>query len=198
MNSIEKGKRIMELDEREQKLVEEELRVFVECDKFYEERSQRFGREFSGLSWKHWKSFYNHREDSDGLGRHGSGDWSDLTPSDRFDSVEKVRDAIADGRLHPHSKERPSGYGWVTHIEVCKFFGLPNPRKGQKAKRLKQLEEQVRKLKREILETAKEEEFQKHFSDKLLAEATANLIEAHFKTPATPKSLWDHIDQHEQ
>ena len=150
MNSSEKGKRIMELDEREQKLVEEQLRLLAEYDKLYEERSQRFHREFSGLSWKHWKSFYWHREDSDGLGRHGRGCWGDLTPSDRFDSVEKVRDAIADGRLHPHSKERPSGYGKKAHIEVCRFVGLPGMEVDRKRKRLASIEEEAGRLRREL------------------------------------------------
>ena len=162
-----------------------------------DKRYARFQKEFKGLSCRAFKCFYLHKEL---VGDFNFYDCSanEYKECDEYDTAEKVKAAIISGKLHPKSEPHPRNYGWVTHIEVCKFFGLPNPRKGQKAKRLKQLEEQVRKLKREILETAKEEEFQKHFSDKLLAEATANLIEAHFKTPATPKSLWDHIDQHEQ
>jgi len=115
-----------------------------------DERYARFKKEFKGLGCRAFNCFYLHREDSDGLGRHGRGDWSDLTPSDRFDSVEKVRDAIADGRLHPHSKERPSRYGKKAHIEVCRFVGLPGMELDRKRKRLASLEEEARRLRREL------------------------------------------------
>ena len=114
-----------------------------------DERYERFRKEFEGLGCRAFNCFYLHRVL---VGDFNFYDYSanEYKESDEYDTAEKVKAAIISGKLHPKREPRPRNYGWVTHIEVCKFFGLPNPRKGQKAKRLKRLEEQVRKLKREM------------------------------------------------
>ena len=121
--------------------------------KMWADMDARYGRyckEFKGLSCRALNCFYLHRELVGNHYNYLDSSANEYRDSDEYDTAEKVRAAIKSGKLHPKSKQRPSRYGWVTHIEVCKFLGLPHPRKGVKAKRLKKLEEQVRKLKQEM------------------------------------------------
>ena len=92
---------------------------------------EMYEKEFEGLSVRARNCFF----------LHGDGE---------YDEAEEVIEAINSGKLHPKSRERPRNYGWRVHIEVCQFFGLPDPVTADKCKRLKILEEEVRGLKREL------------------------------------------------
>ena len=150
------------------------------------QKYDRYNKEFKGLSCRPFNCFFLHRELVGDYNLYGDNEYKD---SDEYDTAEKVRAAIKSGKLHPKKEPRPHNYGWVAHVEVCKFLGLPNPRKGQKAKRLKQLEEQVRKLKQEMIETAEEEEFQRVFNKNLIEYAAKTLKLDNYKTPAPLPTL---------
>ena len=152
-------------------------------------RYDRFKKEFDGLSVHAFNCFYRHEElVGKDYGMYSSD--NEYKESDEYDTVEKVKAAIVSGKLHPERKPRPHNYGWRTHIEVCAFVGLLNPVKEKKRKRLKALEKEVRELKREMIETVREEEFQNHFTEKLLTYATQQLIIDSFKEPsALPTKL---------
>ena len=144
-------------------------------------RYDRFKKEFDGLSVHAFNRFYQHREV---VGNYSYYSDNEYKESDEYDTVDKVKAAIVSGKLHPERKPRPHNYGWRTHIEVCAFVGLLNPVKEKKRKRLKALEKEVRELKREMIETVREEEFQNHFTGKLLTYATQQLIIDSFKEPS--------------
>ena len=124
----------------------ETLAKWAELEKRYEQ----FKKEFKGLSCRAFNCFFLHKELVGDYLNYYDYSANEYRDSDEYDTVEKVRVAIKSGKLHHKGTPRPRNYGWVTHIEVCKFLGLPNPRKGHKAKRLKRLEENVRKLKVEL------------------------------------------------
>ena len=160
--------------------------VWEEQCKARDQRYDRYKREFEGLSCRPFNCFYNH---SNMVGEYNLCGNNEYEDSDEYDSAEKVRAAIKSGKLHPKGESRPRNYGWVTHVEVCQFLGLLNPVKERKIKRLKQLREQVRKLKKEMIETAEEEEFQRVFSKNMLEYAVNTLKLDNFKTPAPLPTL---------
>ena len=96
------------------------------------DRYEKYKKSFNGLSCRAFNCFY-------------------LFGDSKYDEAEKVIEAINSGKLHPKSKGRPRNYGWRVHIEVCQFFGLPDPVTADKCKRLKILEEKVRRLKGELV-----------------------------------------------
>ena len=149
-----------------------------EEDTEWEKKYDRYNKEFKGLSCRALNCFFSYCD-------YSANEYRD---SDEYDTAEKVRVAIKSGKLHPKVEPRPRNYGWATHIEVCKFLGLPHPRKGEKAKKLKQLEEQVRKLKQEMVEEAEEEEMQRLFNENLI-EYAAKALKPFFKTPAPLPTL---------
>lgn len=61
-----------------------------------------------------------------------------------IETKEQARRLITDGWLNPatgasipapyDSKRNIRGYGWVTHKEVCKWAGLPEPRKPKRVR----------------------------------------------------------------
>lgn len=111
------------------------------------ERYARFIKEFSGLGCRAFNCFYLHREVVGDYSFYGDNEYKE---SDEYDTAEKVKAAIISGKLHPKREPRPSNYGWRTHVEVCVYVGLMNPEKVKKAERLKQLEGELRELKREM------------------------------------------------
>ena len=112
-----------------------------------DERYARFNKEFKGLSCRAFNCFYLHREVVGDYSFYGDNEYKE---SDEYDTAEKVKAAIISGKLHPKRKPRPRNYGWRTHVEVCEHLGLMNPEKVKKAERLKQLEGELRELKREM------------------------------------------------
>ena len=45
-----------------------------------------------------------------------------------INSRKQTLEAYTSGRLHP-DKCTPRGYGWLTHKQVAKFLGLPEPQR---------------------------------------------------------------------
>jgi hypothetical protein len=113
-----------------------------------DERYARYKKEFKGLGCRAFNCFYLHREVV--VGKCDKYGYNVYKECDEYDTAEKVRAAIISGKLHPKRFPRPHNYGWRTHVEVCEYVGLMNPEKVKKAKRLKQLEGELRELKREM------------------------------------------------
>jgi hypothetical protein len=112
-----------------------------------DERYARFKKEFKGLGCRAFNCFYLHREVVGDYSFYGDNEYKEC---DEYDTAEKVKAAIISGKLHPKREPRPRNYGWRTHVEVCEYLGLMNPEKVKKAERLKQLEGELRELKREM------------------------------------------------
>tara|TARA_R110000824_G_scaffold48078_1_gene135982 strand:- start:14641 stop:15153 length:513 start_codon:yes stop_codon:yes gene_type:complete len=164
----------------------EEDKEWEKLCKVRDHKHDQYKKEFEGLSCHAFNCFYSHEEMVGDYNLYGHNEYKD---SDEYSTAEKVRAAIKSGKLHPQRKPRPRNYGWRTHVEVCQFLGLLNPAKEKKVKRLKQLEEEVRKLKREMIETAEEEEMQRLFNKNLMEYAAKALKLDNFKTPAPLPTL---------